>query len=142
MSAAAAVLCLGACGSHTYTKSDFIARADAICTSTLHSARAGSQTGDLTAYLDGLVTLLASEEQALRALPLPKQSPADKAILQRYFASLRSDLASYRALAGATRRGDAGAAADAEAALRASPTTTLATRYGLSTCSQPGSTNA
>lgn len=143
MTAAVALLvglCLGGCGSHTYTKTDFVSQANAICTGTVRSIRALGPSSNLAASVASLLPILQSERDQLRALPAPKQSAAQRELLARYLASVGQDLAAYRTLAAAARRGDAQASADAQASLRSSPTTTLAARYGLSGCASPGST--
>ena len=125
-----------ACGSHAATKAGFVARADAICSTTVRSIRATGQASAST-----LAGQLASEEHQLRSLPRPEQSAENRATLQRYLTALDRDVVNYRALATATARGDSAARADAESALRTSPTTPLAARYGLKDCTHPGSTS-
>jgi hypothetical protein len=128
------------CGSRTVTKRDYVARADAICASALRSLRAAGPASSLSAYLGSAVPILRSQDHQLRALPAPSQSAADRATLSRYLAALDADLRSYQALQSAAQAGNAEAATGAESALRVSPTTTLAARYGLRDCAAPSAT--
>ncbi len=136
------------CGASGYTKSDFVARADAICTSTVRQARAltppastSQPGGALAAYLGQLVPLVQSEEHQLRALKRPPGKARDSATLTAYYAALAQIVANYRQLEAAARRGDTQAATDVEATLRASPVADLAASYGLRSCGTPGSTS-
>jgi hypothetical protein len=137
------------CGNSGYTKSDFIARADAICTSTLRQTRAlvtptstSQPGGALAAYLGQLVPLVQSEADQLRALKRPSDSARDTATLTAYYSALTQIVDNYRQLADAAKRGDAQTVTDVEATLRASPVATLAASYGLRTCGTAGSTTA
>jgi hypothetical protein len=142
-----AVAC-GGCG--TYTKSDFIARADAICANALRDTRAialrsspgaaSSRLNALAGYLAAALPVVESEASQLRAVRRPPDNPRDRALLARYLAAVRADADSYRQLANAARTNDAAGVATAEAALRASPVSTLAARYGLHSCGTPGAT--
>ena len=141
-----AALLVTACGASAYTKRDFIARASAICTSTLRKTRsvpppasAQSPTA-LAAYVAKVAPLVQAEADQLHALPHPPGTSADRAALARYLAALEQTVRDYRKLAAAARRGDAQAMAASEAALRASPASSLSVRYGLSACGAPGST--
>jgi len=134
------------CGGSAYTKSDFIARADAICTSTVRQARAlappASTSGAaLSTYVGRLVPLVESEAAQLRALKRPTDTAHDKATLTAYFAALGQVVDAYRQLEAAAGRGDAQTIADVEATLRSSPVASLASGYGLKTCGTPGSTS-
>jgi hypothetical protein len=137
------------CGGSGYTKSDFVARADAICTSTLRQTRAlappastSQPGGALAAYLGQLVPLVQSEADQLRALKRPPGNARDGAALTAYYAALAKIVANYRQLEAAARRGDTQAVTDVEATLRASPVAALAASYGLRSCGTPGSTAA
>jgi hypothetical protein len=139
---------LAGCGSSGYTKSDFIARADGICTSTLRQTRAlvpPASTlrpgGALAVYLGQLVPLVQSEADQLRALKRPPQSARDGATLTAYYGALAQNAESYRQLEAAAKRGDTQTVTDVEAALRASPIAALAASYGLRSCGTPGSTS-
>ena len=141
--------CVGGCGGGGNTKSDFIARADAICTNTLRQTRAlvppasTSQPGGAqAAYLAEVVALVQSEADQLRALKRPSGDAQDRAALSAYFAALGEVVAAYRQLEAAARRGDAQTVADVEATLQASPVAELAASYGLRACGTPGSTSA
>lgn len=148
--AAAAVLA-GGCGTG-YTKRDFVARAQAICTSALREARSIPPPGNtspatptgtgLSAYLARLLPVVQTEFQQLRALPRPPEDAQSRTIRVRWLAALAQDLDSYRSLAAAARQGDTDRATAAEAALRASPAASLAASYGLPACASPGGTVA
>ncbi len=140
---------LAGCGGSSYTKSDFIARADGICTSTLRQTRAlvppastSRPGGAQAAYLAEVVPLVQSEADQLRALKRPSGNPHDRATLSAYFTALGAVVAAYRQLVAAARRGDAQTVADLEATLRASPVAELAASYGLRSCGAAGSTSA
>jgi hypothetical protein len=138
------------CGS--YTKHDFIARADAICASTLRQTRLiappaftrakGDQLRALASYAGDVLPLAQSEVTALRGLRRPTQSMADKASLAAYLTAFDSVVGDYRDLETAASKVDAPGVAGAEAALRASPVAALAARYGLRTCGTAGATTA
>jgi len=143
-------LVAGGCGASAYSKSDFVARADAICAATLRqtrsvspsgSAQAGSSSdGALSAYLSSVVPVLESEASQLRALRRPPGTKSDQATLARWYAALAQSVSDYRQLAAAAKRGDDQGVADAEAALGASPVYSLAASYGLQSCGTPGTT--
>ena len=135
------------CGGGGYTKSDFIARADAICTSTLRQTRglapaaSPSQPGGaLAAYLGQLVPLIESEADQLRALKRPPEDARDSATLTSYYNALGQIVANYRQLEAAAKRGDTSTVTDVEATLRDSPIASLAASYGLRSCGTPGAT--
>ncbi len=148
VSVLAAVLLCG-CGS-SYTKADFVARANAICTTAIRQARAvtppalaGSrvqQLHALGAYAGTVLPIAASEAAQLRALKRPSQTPRQLAALERYLTSLTQAVSAYRTLAAAARAGDLVGVDAASAELRASQVALLATRYGLRSCGNPGST--
>jgi len=137
---------LAGCGGSSYTKSDFVARADGICTNTLRQTRAlappaASSGVALSAYLGKLVPLVESEANQLRALKRPADSARDRDTLTAYFAALDQVVGAYRRLEAAATRGDDQTMADVEAALNANPVASLATSYGLKTCGTPESTS-
>jgi hypothetical protein len=145
-------LAVAGCGGSGYTKSDFIARADAICAGAVRqtrsiappvAAQAGAgQDAALAAYLSGVVPVLESEVSQLRALRRPPGNAGERVTLNRWYAALAQSVARYKELAAAARRGDDQSVADAEAALGASPVYTLAAGYGLRSCGAPGATVA
>jgi hypothetical protein len=140
---------LAGCGS-SYTKRDFVARADAICASAVRQTRSiappsttrggAHPTSALAGYLAEVLPVLQSEVTQLRALPRPTGDSPARAALARYLEALGQVAQDYRELAAAARRGDAQGVASAEAALRASPVATLAAGYGLRSCGTPGAT--
>jgi hypothetical protein len=145
----AVVVLVAGCGGSGYTKSDFIARADAICTSTLSRSRAltppaptSQPGGALAAYLGQLVPLVQSEADQLRALKRPPDNARDRAMLTSYYGALAQIVTNYRQLEAAAKSGDTQTVNDVEATLRASPIAVLATSYGLKSCGTPGSTTA
>ncbi len=143
---------VGGCGGSTYTKGDFVARADAICAGAVRhirsipppgTAQAGTgQDGGLTAYLRSVVPVLETEASQLRALQRPPGTKGEQATLARWYAALDQSVTSYKALAAAAARGDDQGVADAEAALGSSPVYSLAVSYGLRSCGTPGATTA
>ena len=134
---------LAGCGSHAETKQDYIARANAICESALRGIRniappAGAVTlPGLARFLRQVTPLVQSEISQLRALPRPSQ---DRPLLDRYRAALQVDRAHYTALAAAARSGDRQMMAEVTSALQASPSSALASRYGLSSCASSSGT--
>lgn len=146
LAAAATIVCVAGCGSK-YTKQDFVARANAICTDTLSQTRSipPVATGTpknraLSAYLAHLVPIVESEAKQLHALKPPPQTDREKAQLTSYFAALDGVVRGFRELQSATGSGDPQAIADAEAVLRASPVEARAAAYGLRACAAPTGT--
>ena len=154
VAATLAVLALSAllagCGSASYTKRDFVARANAICASTLQDTRAiappsfshspRQQLSALAGYLANVLPHVQSEADQLRALRRPPQDAHDRAALARYLAALAGAVVDFRELAAAAKRGDEQGVASAETALRSSPVASLAASYGLASCAAPGPT--
>ena len=128
------------CGGSSYTKQDFVTRANAICAGALRQARSIAPGTALPTYLDHFVPILESEASQLQALRKPPGSASDRAALDRYLAALQQTVTEYRQLAAAASSGDQDAVSNAEAALGASQVYSLATSYGLSSCGTPGST--
>jgi hypothetical protein len=137
----AAVVLIAGCGG-SYTQSDFIARADAICASALRQTRSITPTSALGEYAGAVLPIVESEAAQLHALKRPPQDARDKATLAQYLGALAQEVENYRKLAAAARRGDGQSVTDAEAALRSSPAASLATSYGLRACGTPGATSA
>lgn len=130
------------CGS-SYTRSDFVARANAICAGALRDVRAiAPPGGGLGKYMAGVLPIVESEVSELRALRPPPESASDRELLERYRTALAATVAQYRQLAASADQGDPQGVADAEAALRASPVDSLALSYGLRTCGNAGATVA
>lgn len=148
--AAALVGGVAACGSSSYTKQDFIAQANAICSSTLRQTRAltppsASGSGSLAAlgrYLTQAQPIVQAEADKLVALKRPPGTKRDAGLLSSYLAAVRQRAVSYRQLTIAAEAGDAQGVADAEASLRASNAASLAASYGLKTCGAPEATVA
>jgi hypothetical protein len=135
---------LAGCGSK-YTKSDFVARADGICTNAVRDIRslnAPSATGGqalhaLSQYLAKVVPIVQSEADQIRALKRPS---GDQAALDRYLSAQAEVVAEYRGLAAAAKRGDEQGVASAQAKLQSSRVAGLATQYGLHACGTPTGT--
>jgi hypothetical protein len=136
---------LGGCGSK-YTKSDFVARADGICTNAVREIRSlnsptaapGHELRALSQYLGKVLPIVQSEVSQIRALRRPD---GDQAALDRYLSAQAKVVAEYRRLAAAAKRGDEQGVASAEAKLQASPVAALAAQYGLHACGTPGGTS-
>ncbi|MDQ6729365.1 MAG: hypothetical protein M3022_03425 [Actinomycetota bacterium] len=140
-------LAIAGCGAARPTKRDFIARADAICASSLRatrSIRAPAATGStaLAGYLNSVLLVIRSEAAQLRGLHRPPGGPRELAQLTAYLRALDDAVAGYASLAAAAQRDDQGAMADAQAALRANRAAALAVQYGLRACGAAGSTAA
>ncbi len=140
----AACLVATACGGHTVTKKDVVARANAICINALRAVRSvpppAGATGSpaaMAAYLEKVAPIIETEASATKALPRPAQ---DRALLNRYVAALADGATQYRALSAAARNGDSAGFAHALAVLRESPAPALAARYGLTRCNASAGT--
>lgn len=130
---------LSACGS--YGKRDFVARAEAICASSVRQLRAlGPGSGNLSDYLARAVPIAGAEAHKIELLQRPGGSARQQAQLNAYLAALRRSVSQLRALAAAASHHDAAAASAAEAALRGNPLPRLAADYGLRACGAPGAT--
>jgi hypothetical protein len=146
MIAAAGAACslLAACGGTQVTKSDVVARGNAICAGALRDMRAvpapagtSGSLAALSAYERQVAPIVEREAKAIQALPKPSE---ERALLERYMAAVARDAAQYRVLAGAAQAGDAAGVAQALATLRQSGAASLAGQYGLTQCAAPGST--
>ena len=140
----AGCLAATACGGHTATKKDVVARANGICVNTLRQVRnvpppAGSSLSALATYAGKVEPLIDKEASDTRGLPRPAQ---DRAVLNRYVAAVSDSATSYHALATAARGDDASGVAQALSALRSNPAQALATQYGLTECSAAAGTKA
>ncbi|HEX3689976.1 MAG TPA: hypothetical protein VHV28_09765 [Solirubrobacteraceae bacterium] len=143
-----AVACLAAtaCGGHTVTKKDVIARANGICINALRAVRstpppagaAGSPTA-LAGYLRKVLPIIEKQASDTRALPRPSE---DRNLLDRYIAAVTASTNEYRSLAADAGKGDRAAVSRDLAALRGSPAPTLAARYGLTRCNASAGTGA
>jgi hypothetical protein len=140
----AACLAATACGGHTATKKDVVARADGICVNTLRQVRgvpppAGTSLPALAAYLAKVVPIVEKEASDTRALPRPAQ---DQALLDQYVNAVSDGATQYRAMATAARNGDTAGVSQALSTLRDNPAQSLAGRYGLAECQASAGTNA
>jgi hypothetical protein len=136
------VALVAGCGGSSYTKNDFVARANAICASSRQQTRSIAPTGALGGYAAAVLPIVSSEATQLRALKRPAQDARDNATLGQYLGALAQEVQNYRKLASAAKRGDGQGVTAAEAALRASPAPSLAASYGLSACGSPTATSA
>jgi hypothetical protein len=147
MTVIALVALLAGCGG-SYTKGDFIARADAICASAVRQTRsiapvsAPQSLNALAQYVSQVSPVVQSEVSQLRALRRPGGGARDRAALTAYLAASAQVAGYWRELGAAATRGDAQGVASAEAALRATPVASLAAGYGLHSCGTPGATGA
>ena len=138
LAAATVALVVAACGGHTTTKQDVIARGNAICASAARDllatpppAGGEASLSGLAAYLRAIMPILQRELSNLQALPRPT---ADRALLDQYVSAVTKSGATYRALAAAAQGGDQDAVNQALAQLQANPAPSLAARYGLKQC--------
>jgi hypothetical protein len=144
-----AVAVLAGCGA--YTKHDFIARADAICASTVRQTRLiappsftqapAERLKALAAYAAQVLPLVRAEATQLRGLRRPTQGAADRAALGSFLTAFGQVVAGYQDLATAASAADAAGVARAEASLTGNPVASLAARYGLRSCGTPGGTS-
>ena len=129
---------LAACGGHTATRADVVARGNAICADAQNAVRAlpSPATGQgslpsLARYLDRVTPVLDKEVASLRGLPRPA---ARRSTLTAFVGAEASLASGYRALAAAARRDDQAAVTRTLAGLRGNRSGTLAARYGLTQC--------
>lgn len=138
---------LAGCGANRPSPRDFVARADAICASSLRHTRSiptpsGTSPTALAGYLDAVLPVIRSEAAQLRGLRRPTGGLRKLAQLTSYFHALDDAVAGYATLAAAAHRGDRGAMARAQTVLAANPAAALAAQYGLRACGAAGSTAA
>jgi hypothetical protein len=127
---------VSACGGHTVTKKDVIARGNQICQTAASSVRAvppptGQSLPELAQYYKQVTPVVQAEVKQLRELPRPSQ---DRALLNQYLDAIGSSASEYDALVSAAQNGDRAAVDSASAALRSNPAASLATRYGITEC--------
>jgi hypothetical protein len=131
----AAAALLAGCGGHAATRSDVIARANAICFESQQAIRTiplpSGGTEKLAAYLRTITPIAAKEATQLRALPRPGPR---QATLNRFIAASSSSVSDYRAATRAAAAGDDDGVQQAFARLRASPAAGYARAYGLKQC--------
>jgi hypothetical protein len=138
-------LLVAGCGG-SYTKQDFVDRANAICASALRQTRAISppsapqKNRALAEYLTQALPIVQSEADQLRGLRRPPGTDRDRAALTRYLAALTQQVTAIRRLKTAAVGGDSQGVATAEAALSATQVSPLAASYGLRSCATPGGT--
>ena len=136
-----------ACGT-SYTRQDFVDRANGICTNALSQTRAIAPAGApqsnraLATYLRRVLPIAQREASQLRALRRPPGSDADKAALARYLSALDDEVAVTKRLRDAAARGDGDGVSAAETDLQSNQAEALAAKYGLKSCAAPGSTAA
>jgi hypothetical protein len=146
----AAALVVAGCGS--YTKKDFAAQANAICSHTLQQlralpapAQAGGERAQLLAlgdYLTRAAPLVTAEAAKLAKLQRPAGTDAQRRLLTAYLAAERQTAVAYAALARAAATGSPAAVSAAGVRLRSSPAVAYAAQYGLAVCASPGATIA
>jgi hypothetical protein len=140
---------LAGCGS-SYTKADFVHRANGICLSTTRAERLltppefsgtdAQKQQSVSAYLARVSGLVRTEAGRLRALPTPPGRPPELKLLNRWLAAVRASASGLQVLGAAEKGGNRGAITAATAALAALPVVTLASRYGAKDCAGPGAT--
>lgn len=148
--AAALALALACAGCGSYTKQDYVARADAICANALRATRSiavraspsasAQDPSVLAAYLQAALPVIQTEAQQLQRLRRPDDNARDRAVLSHYLRAVVRDASAYRRLATAAEHNDPQGIANAQAALRTSPVASLASEYGLHTCGTSGAT--
>jgi hypothetical protein len=134
---ALAAMALTGCGGggHSASRSDVVARANAICFQSQQTLRsvptptAGTET--LAAYLNKITPIVRREARQLRQLPRP---PERQQALNRFIAASSALVADYQAAAHAAGAGDDDGVQQALAKLRASPAARYARQYGLRQC--------
>jgi hypothetical protein len=136
------------CGS--FTKHDYIQRADGICGASLRSVRAltpptvsgpqAAQNASLGAYLDRMLPLMRRELGHLQALPRPSESATQKRARVAYLGALKQSIDQFATLAAAAHTNQTAEVRSLERALAANPAPRLASKYGLRNCSSSAAT--
>jgi hypothetical protein len=142
LAAVATAATIAACGGHSDTRKDVIARANAICFSAQQAARSvtspnAGDTKALATYFKKVVPIVVKEARQLAGLPRPTPR---QATLNHYVDAVNASVADYRAAARAAAAGDGGGVTQALAKLQSGGATGYARAYGLTQCS--GSANA
>lgn len=142
-------LALSGCGS-SYSKHDFIQRAEGICLSTTRAVRslappeftgtAEQQRQSLGAYLARVSPLEQRQARRLSALPKPPGGRREQQLIERWLTAVHESADELSHLAGVARNGDASGVADARDQLAAVPVAHLATEVGAHACAGPGAT--
>jgi hypothetical protein len=138
-------LLVAGCGS-SYSRQDFVDRANGICANAVRQTRAIPSSGApqknraLAEYLTQALPIAQSEADQLRALRRPPGTDREKAALTKYFSALTQQVTAIRRLKTAAAGGDSQGVAIAEAALTATQASSLAAKYGLRSCANPGAT--
>ncbi len=132
------------CGS-SFTRHDYVLRAEGICDSTLRSLRllrpavsTGTHRDRIAAvagYLERALPLERQELRKLEDLPKPEQTRAQARALERYLVALEDSVDELGALSAAARAGNAEMFAAAESTLAGERLPSLAAAYGLRACS-------
>lgn len=131
---------VAACGGHTVTKKDVVARANGICITALRAMREvppPAGTAGVADYLAKVLPIVEKEARDTEALPRPAQ---DRAVLDRYVTAVSATATEYRRLATAAKNRDGAAVSQGLASLRANPAPALAARYGLTRCNASAGT--
>jgi hypothetical protein len=132
-----AVVASSACGgAQPATKGDVVARANQICATAASAIRslappASQSLRALSRYYRRVTPIVRTEVAQLRALPRPAQ---DRPLLARFLGAVERSARDFRRLAAAARAGDRDGFDTASAALRSSPASSLAARYGMKEC--------
>ena len=138
---------LAGCGA--YTRHQFVARADAICTAATRQARSltppvlgtgASATQSVAGYFDKVASIVGTEARSLRRLPRPVQTSRRRSELNAYLAAIQAAAAGFDAAALAAASGNPGRLRGVESALAASPVQARAAAYGLGACAAPEAT--
>jgi hypothetical protein len=127
---------VSACGGHSATRKDVIARANAICFTAQQAARSvpspgAGDTRALAAYFDTVTPIVAKEARQLAALPRPQPH---RATLNHYVAAVGASVADYRAAGRAAAAGDQSGVTQALTRLQSTDATRYARAYGLNQC--------
>jgi hypothetical protein len=144
-------LLLAGCGSSGSSggpsKATYVSQADAVCAQgdvQIQSVPKPQLTGssaqilkNLGSYVDQVLPLAQNVITRLKAL---KQPSSDRALLQRYFASLDDAVAKLRTLSTAARAGDAKGVQAGANALNSTQPDALARQYGFKRCGGTGGT--
>lgn len=140
---------LAGCGS-SYTRRDFVQRADGICLATTRAVRslpspaftgtAEQQRRSLGRYLARVAPLVQKQARRLSALPRPPGGSHEQKSIGRWLTAAHESADLLAHLAYVARTGDASAVADADAQLAAVPVVHLAANVGARSCAGPGAT--
>ncbi|MGA9858356.1 MAG: hypothetical protein WBQ18_10885 [Solirubrobacteraceae bacterium] len=137
-------LLLAGCGGSAVSRSDVIARGNALCAAALRQIRtlappttAPASLTAMSSYLHQIVPIVEKEIAGLRKLPVPDKG---QRLFNSYIRSVTVTAADYRTLEHAAQAGDQTGVDAALSALSTSSASSLAAAYGFGQCATAAGT--